>query len=195
MIAFAKPAAADVHRQFEAMLPGIQGRLRRRFRRYGDERRDEYVAEAVAWSWQMFLAARRQGRQVTPGNLAWFAGKAVAAGRRLAGSTELDALSDGPLARRRIGAHLSLDSLTTTTGFCQTFGDRRWRWPVVDVVAPVVDLEDFMATCDGRDRRIVDMKLDGCQQKEIAEDLGISPSAVCLRLQAMRRRWDPQPVA
>ena len=48
MIAFAKPADADVHHEFEVMFPALQGRLRRRFRRYNADLKDEYVAEATA---------------------------------------------------------------------------------------------------------------------------------------------------
>jgi predicted transcriptional regulator len=39
------------------------------------------------------------------------------------------------------------------------------------------------------------MKLDGCPQIEIAANLGISPAAVCQRLQAIRQRWDSRAVA
>jgi hypothetical protein len=199
MIAFATPvvADADVHRQFEVMLPALEGRLRRKFRRDRPDRREEHIAEAVAWSWQMFLAACRRGRNVTPGNLAWFSAKAVKAGRRLAGSTDLDAMSDSPRAQARVGVHVSLPETGggAATRFDQVFGDHRWRWPVLDVVAPAMDLQTFLAACDGRDRRIVAMKSEGHQQIAIAAELGISPSAVCLRLGAMRRRWDAMAVA
>jgi hypothetical protein len=199
MIAFAKPvvADADVHREFVVMLPALESRLRRKFRRDRADRREEHIAEAVAWSWQMYLAACRRGRDVTPGNLAWFSAKAVKAGRLLAGSTDLDAMSDSPRARARVGTHVSLPEAGggAATRFDQVFGDHRWRWPVLDVVAPAMDLQTFLAACDYRDRKIVQMKSQGHEQIAIAAELGVSPSAVCLRLRAMRRRWDAQGVA
>lgn len=197
MIAFAAPADGDVHHEFEVMFPALQGRLRRRFRRYRPDRRDEFVAEATAMAWMMFLSACRRGKDVTVGTLATFAGKAIAAGRRLAGMTDLDALSDSPRAQTRVGVHVSLPETGggAATRFEQVFGDHRWRWPVLDVVAPAMDLQTFLAACDGRDRRIVAMKSEGHQQIAIAAELGISPSAVCLRLGAMRRRWDAMAVA
>lgn len=42
---------------------------------------------------------------------------------------------------------------------------------------------------------LIEMKFQGHQQTEIARELGISAPAVCLRLRAMRRRWDAQDVA
>jgi len=38
------------------------------------------------------------------------------------------------------------------------------------------------------------MKLEGCPQTEIAEELGVSCPAVSMRLRALRRRWDAQAV-
>ena len=197
MIAFAKPADADVHHEFEVMFPALQGRLRRRFRRYRPDRRDEFVAEATAMAWMMFLSACRRGKNVTVGTLATFAGKAIAAGRRLAGMTDLDALSDSPRAQTRVGVHVSLPEAGggAATRFNQVFGDHRWRWPVLDVIAPALDLQTFLAASDYRDRKIVQMKSQGHEQIAIAAELGVSPSAVCLRLRAMRRRWDAQGVA
>jgi transposase len=66
---------------------------------------------------------------------------------------------------------------------------------VLDVVAPAMDLESFLAASDYRDRKIVAMKAEGHEQIAIAAELGVSPSAVCLRLRAMRQRWDAMGVA
>jgi DNA-directed RNA polymerase specialized sigma24 family protein len=111
--------------------------------------------------------------------------------------TDLDALSDSPRAQTRVGVHVSLPEAGggAATRFDRVFGDHRWRWPVLDVVAPAMDLETFLAACDDRDRKIVAMKFEGHQQIAIAAELGVSPAAVCLRLRAMRRRWDAQAVA
>ena len=199
MIAFAAPvvADADVHREFVVMLPALESRLRRKFRRDRIDRREEHVAEAVAWSWQMFLAACRRGRDVTPGNLAWFSAKAVKAGRRLAGSTDLDAMSDSPKARTRVGTHVSLPEAGggAATRFNQVFGDHRWRWPVLDVVGPAMDLESFLAACDYRDRKIVADEVPGARADRDRRGTGRQPVGRVPALRAMRRRWDAQGVA
>ena len=192
MIAAAEPTDEEIRREFKELLPELASRLRYRFYENGPDLQDEYVAEAVALSWGMFQSARRRGRDVTASNLAWFAIKGVLSGRRLAGATSLDALSATRLARERIGKHISLEDFAgdPEQAFYRTYGDRRWRWPVVEVVGAKLDWSDFLAGCDQRDQRIVEMKLAGCPQTEIAATLGISPPAVCLRLRAMRRRWD-----
>jgi len=192
MIATATPSDQQIRTEFQQLLPELSSRLRSRFFNHRPDLEDEYTAEAVALSWGMFQSARRRGKDVTAGNLAWFAIRGVLSGRRLAGATSLDALSDRPLARERIGKHIRLEDFAgdPEQAFYRTYGDRRWRWPVVEVVGAKLDWSDFLAGCDQRDQRIVEMKLQGCQQTEIAAELGISPPAVCLRLRAMRRRWD-----
>ena len=138
----------------------------------------------------MFVSARSRGKQVSASNLSFYAGRAVEAGRKVAGTSGLDALSDTPLARRRIPPHVDLgDTADSLTVFCRTFGDKRWRWPVVDYVAPHMDFEAFRSRCRLRDRRILTLKARGCPQTEIAARLGISPPAVNQRLRTLEARW------
>ncbi len=79
--------------------------------------------------------------------------------------------------------------------FYLTFGDRRWRWPIVAYVGTRLDWQQFLRCCSPRDRRIVNLRQQGYQQAEIAARLRVSSSAVCQRLRALRRRWDAQAVA
>jgi predicted metal-dependent hydrolase len=66
---------------------------------------------------------------------------------------------------------------------------------VIDYVAPHVDFDAFRARCSLREQRIIEMKLSGCQQIEIAAALGVTPAAVCQWLRDLRRRWDVLSVA
>jgi hypothetical protein len=114
----------------------------------------------------------------------------------LAGATSLDALAETRVARERNGVHVSLSEIgEDAQNFYRTFGDRRWRWPVVDIVGAKMDWQSFMSRFDQRDQRIVEMKLDGCPQIEIAAELDVSPAFVCQRLRAVRQRWDSRAVA
>ena len=47
-------------------------------------------------------------------------------------------------------------------------------------------LNDFMRGLDETDKQIVKGRLDGMQQNEIAEVVGISPTAICKRLKKLR---------
>ena len=126
MIATLAPTDDEIQREFKEILPELASRLRYRFCTHGPEVQAEFVAEAVALSWQTFVSASRRGRTLTASTLAWYAVKAVFSGRRLAGSTSLDALSDRPLARQRIGAHVSLSEVgEDAQRFYHVFGDRR----------------------------------------------------------------------
>ena len=193
MIAIATPTDAQIRLEFEKMLPELTSRFRCRFLEHGPDLQGEYAAEATAFAWAAYLSARRRGRTPSAGNLSWYAIRGVLSGRRLAGATSLDALSQTRVARNRIGTHVSIDDFEADrqSMFYKTWGDKRWRWPVVDIVSTRLDWDQFLSTdCDHRDRRIVEMKIEGCPQIEIADELGISPPAICQRLRSMKQRWD-----
>ena len=196
MIAIATPTEEQIQDEFREMLPELTSRLDCRFRGRSPDLRAENVAEAVALSWQMYQSARKRGKDVTAGNVAWYSVRQVLSGRKLAGSTNLDAMSDTPLARERIGTHVSLSDIKEGQhSFYRTFADRRGRWPIVDVVGSKMDLASLLDECDERDRRIIEMKLAGHRQTAIATELGVTPPAVCQRLRALRQRWDVRGVA
>lgn len=190
MIALNVPTLEEVQHEFAAFLPELSSRLSYRFRRRNPEAREDAVAEGIGAAWQMFRSARLSGKTVTTGNIAFFAGRSVDAGRKVAGTSITDVLSEGTLARRRMPEHVSLDALDDTcSAFCVVFGDRRWRWPVVDYVGPSMDWSQFEGRCSRRDRRIIRMRRAGWRQTQIASKLGISPPAVSQRLRNLLSRW------
>jgi hypothetical protein len=196
MIAIAESTDAQIRREFEEMLPELSSRFRCRFASHGPDLRDERTAEAVALSWATYLSARRRGRGPSVGNLAWYCGHSVLSGRRLTGATSLDAMAETRVARERIGAHVSLSELgENAQNFYRVFGDRRCRWPVVDIVGTRLDWQAFLNRCDRRDQRIIELKLDGHPQIEIADTIGVSPAFVSQRLRVIRERWDSRAVA
>jgi hypothetical protein len=196
MVATSTPSDAQVRLEFERMLPELTSRLRRRLFSTDPDLRDERTTEAVALSWATYLSARRRGRKPSASNLAWFCGHSVLSGRRLAGATSLDALAETRVARERIGVHTSLSEIgENAQNFYRVFGDRRCRWPLVDIVGTRLDWQAFLNRCDRRDQRIVQMKLDGHPQIEIADTIGVSPAFVSQRLRAIRQRWDGRAVA
>ena len=191
MIAPNLPTLEEISSEFTAFLPGLAGRLANRFRRKDPEAQADAVAEAVGLSWLMYLSARMRSKKVGPSTLAFYAGRSVDAGRKVAGHSSKDAMSDSPTARERIGQHVSLDDgVLSQARFYMTFGDRRWRWPVHMYVALRLDFQSFLTRCGTRDRRIVEMKAEGHRQEEIAARLGVSASAVCQRVRILRRRWE-----
>jgi hypothetical protein len=197
MIAIAEPTDAQIRHEFERMLPELTSRLRYRFFSNDPDLQEEHIAEATAIAWGTHQSARRRGREPSASNLAWYSGHCVLSGRRLTGATSLDALSATCVARERIGEHTSLDDFEgdPQRAFYKVFADRRWRWPIVDVVGAKLDWESFINRFDRRDQQIVEMKLNGHAQIEIAAELGVSPAFVCQRLRALRQRWDARAVA
>ncbi len=191
MIATIGPTDEQLTREFKELLPELSGRLRYRFFENGLDVMEEFTAEGIALAWQMFLSARRKGKEVAITTLTWYAIRQVLSGRRLGGFTSNDAMSATKLSRQRIGAHVSINGLgENPSSFYQIFGDRRARWNSLDLVQPKVDWAEFIAGCDQRDQRIAEMKVEGYPQTQIAAELHISTPAICQRLQALRRRWD-----
>ena len=196
MIAIADPTDTQIRSEFEEMLPELVSRFRCRFLSNDSDLQHERTAEAIAFSWQTYQSARRRGREPSASNLAWYSSRCVLSGRRLAGATSLDALAETRVARERIGVHVSLSEVgENAQNFYLVFGDRRCRWPVIDLVGTRLDWHSFMSRFDRRDQRIVEMKLDGHAQIEIAAELGVSPAFVCQRLRALRQRRDARAVA
>jgi hypothetical protein len=186
----------EVQNEFAAFLPELSSRLSCHFRRRNPEAREDAVAEGIGTAWRIFLSARMGGKTVTAGNLAFYAGRLVDSGRKVAGATSTDALSEGTLARIRMPEHVSLDAASgVSSTFCMVFGDRRWRWPVLDYVAPSLDWKAFEGRCCRRDRRIIRMRRAGWRQTEIASMLGISPPAVNQRLRNLLSRWQEMTAA
>ena len=197
MVALTEPTDRQIRREFETMLPELTSRFRCRFFSNDPDLQNERTAEGIALSWQAYQSARRRGREPSAGNLAWYSARSVLSGRRLTGATSLDALSETCVALERVGKHVSLDDFEgdRQRAFYRTWGDRRWRWPIVDIVGAKLDWESFINRFDRRDQRIVEMKLNGHAQIEIAAELGVSPAFVCQRLRALRQRWDARAVA
>ncbi len=189
MIAMAAPSLHEVQKEFVSLLPQLGGRLARRFCYLGPEARADAVGEGIALAWETFLSARSRNKAVTASNLAFFAGRSVVAGRKLAGATSMDALSDTSVSRERIGTHVSLDEEPLGGGFYDRFCDKRSRWPVINYIAVRLDLKAFQTRCSRRDRRIMKMMAAGHAQTEIARYLKISPPAVNQRLRSLHDRW------
>ncbi len=196
MIATAQPTDEQIRSEFKEMMPELSSRFRYRFYEYGPDRESEFTAEAVALAWFTYVSPRRKGKDVAVTTLTWYSIRQALSGRRLGGYSSNDALSETTLARQRVGRHVGISAVgENPSSFYQVFGDRRARWTPLDLVQPKLDWGEFLAGCDQRDKLIVWMKLEGCPQTEIAAALGGSCPAVCLRLRALRRRWDARAVA
>jgi len=107
-----------------------------------------------------------------------------------------DALAEGALTRQRKPEHVSLEDVGEgCKAFCAVFGDRRWRRPVLDYVAPSMDWKQFEGRCSRRDKQIIRLKRAGWQQKDIASRLGVSPPAVNQRLGVLLTMWNEMTAA
>jgi len=85
--------------------------------------------------------------------------------------------------------HVSLDAMDDTgPGFYTVFGDRRWRWPIVDYVGPSMDWSQFEDRCSSRDRQIVQMKREVAANGDRIKS-GHLTAAVNQRLRVLLSRW------
>ena len=173
--------------EFVAFLPELRRVLGAKFRHLDAEARGEYVSEAIALAFGVWLSAKRRGKDVGVYSLCSFAALLVKSGRKFAGERETDVLSEAGRVMRRVppvfylGTGRALNDLMLE--------DRRSRWSVPDRVAFKLDWTAYLDRQPRRTRQIIEMLGQGYLRKEAAAALRITPPAVTLRMNNAYRDW------
>ena len=186
---------------FLRFLPTVRRHAEFSFRRLDDEARDEAVAETVAAAFCIYAHTRHNGKEHimrrTP--LARFAVRDVRNGRHVGGSWESKRDVMSRVAQRRNGFRVYSLPLANGRPFdCMTAPDQPvWkdhllydrRTLPVDLAAFRIDWSYFMAKQHDRTRTLLAMLAAGHKQVEVADHLGVTPSAVCQRRTKAAREW------
>ncbi len=175
----------DWQTDFLAMLPEIENRLRRAFRRLDPESREESVREAIAHSLFAYVRLHDQGRAevATASSLAWYSSRQVKRGRPAAGRMN----GKEPLSRyAQLGNGIQVERL-----------DSKWidamvedkRAPVADQVAAKMDVGAWFATLTRRMRQIAKDLAFGCSTSEVARKHGITAGRISQLRRSLEESW------
>ena len=189
------------HATFMRFLPAVQTHAAIRFRDLSAVEREEAITEATAAAFVNVRHALRNGNghRLRPSMVAHFAVLHVKDGRHVGSSADSKSDVMSRKAQRRGGFQVlglpwdnrqAYDCMTDTT--FPTWRDRLKedrRSNVADLAAFRLDLSEFLRRQQDRTRRALGLLAAGYRQVEVAEQLGVTPSAICQRRKKAEREW------
>jgi hypothetical protein len=200
-----KPASARQNELFVSLLPQIINQVEYAFRRVPPEARAEYVQEAVAHAYWMFLQLCRRRKTsiafATP--LAKFAIRHVREGRRIGSRFNLRDLTTtcgGPGSGNGLKR---LDRFDCRTGEWRELVVEDWRSGPAEIATTRIDFADWLKTLSVRDRRLAEILALGESTGRAARMFRISAARVSQLRQEFFEGWHkfvgeladpPQPV-
>lgn len=169
---------------FEAMVSDLTAILNQHFRLLAPEAREEAVAEGLALAWANWRSLVRRGLEAraTAHTLAFFAGKAVAAGRRVAShANSRDVLHMTIQSRIERGVYVAGDIDAATV-------ESRKITPA-DLAAFRIDFAEFLRSLTDRQRAIALRLAAGFTATQVARVYGVQPAAISKQRQRLERMW------
>jgi hypothetical protein len=186
---------------FLRYLPAVNKHAAVKFRNLSAVDREEAIAEAMSAAFVNVHNSLRNGRasKLTPSSLADYAVLHVCFGKHVGGSRDgaNDVLS--PRARSRHGFRLlglpwdSPHAYDCVTDPAEPVWRNRLlenrRTNVADLAAFRMDWSEFLGRQHDRTRRAMAMLAAGHRQVEVAEELRVTPAAICQRIKKAEREW------
>ncbi len=185
---------------FLKFLPAVTTHASITFRHLPEADREEAIAESVAAAYVNYDSARRRGKSnVLKGSmLATYAVLHTRSGNHVGGSQESkrDALSvraqkAGDFVVHRLrwdDAHV-YDILKAPEGAWRLHLLEDGRTPIPEQVRFRVDFSGFMAGQQERTRKAIALLAAGHTRTEVADQLGVTPSAVTQRMNRVEQEW------
>ena len=166
----------------------IAPRLRiasRRVPQIGADDADELYQDGIAIAARMLDSAERNGKKVTAGNIAWYAGKQLASGRRSTYGGRADVLS--PAAQ--LDGRSKLTSFQQEAAHDPESGEGDESASLLDLLAsdtedPAeaacrnLDWEQFLSGLDGLSRRMIAAFAHGDTMRDLKDEAGLSDSGM-----------------
>jgi hypothetical protein len=182
-----------LRRSFLQCLPQIMAVAGYAFRRHRFEEREERIAEAVAWTWVLFVRVQRRGKNPKefPTAVAKFAVKYVQKGRLLGQSRNSTELYTALSASENCRGPVSLNELDphTCTPWKEILVESRAFSPA-DTAAARIDLNAWLDSLSPRDRRLAERLATGERTGHIARAFRLSPARISQLRDQFRRSWE-----
>jgi len=182
-----------LHRSFLKSLPKIMSVAGYAFRKHRFDEREERIAETVAWTWALFVRARRHGKDASefPTALAKFAVKHVRNGRLFGQSRNSTELYTALSSSENRLCLVSLDELEpqTRAPWKEILVESRAFSPA-DAAAARMDVNAWLDSLTSRDRRLAERLATGEQTGRIAHAFGLTPGRISQLRDEFRRSWE-----
>ena len=184
---------STLRRSFLQCLPQIMAVAGYAFRRHQCEEREERIAEAVAWTWALFVRVQRGGKN--PGDfptaLAKFAVKYVRNGRLLGQSRNAKELYTALSTSENSLSLVSLDELEprTRTPWKEILVESRAFSPA-DTACTRIDVNAWLNSLSRRDQRLAERLATGERTGRIARAFSLSPGRISQLRDEFRRSWE-----
>lgn len=183
-------AAAD---RFEAMLPALEGEIRRQARRLPRSKREELAGEALGLAFKIYVSLERRGRHrfASAKTLAEYGFRQALQGRRVgSASCTQDVLSfhaqrHGNFSVARFG-HGS--GRQTGVTWDEALVESRKAGPA-ELAAWRLDFGDWLASLPSRSRAIAETLATGETTKEVAQQFGVSPGRISQVRRELHEAW------
>ena len=182
----------DLHAQFESVLPRIERHARVMFRFIKcHHTKEDKIQEVRGFCWKWIAELDQNGKEwwLFVSRLADFACRAVKSGRKIAGMTARDVLSE--IAQHRHGFYVGkLPDFSTesTNPLVEALTDNTVS-EVPDQVAFRCDFPEFRSTYSNRDQEIMDALMAGNRTQEVARQFGISEGRVSQLRREFAEAW------
>ena len=149
----------------------------------GSEDAEELVQDGIAFAARMLHAAEESGKEVTPGNVAYYAAQHVRSGRRSTGTSRVDVMA----SQTQIQGVTRLNSLQEVVSSDAETGSDIFELQDVlaqdqedpsQIAARNLDWETLMSRLTDRERAIVEYLLEGKTVVDVAAAFKLSRSTL-----------------
>lgn len=164
----------------EEVVPRLRSAIPRSVHYIGSEDAEELVQDATCLAGRMLDNAERQGKQVTPGNIAYYTILHMKSGRRSTGNSNADVL----------GSATQLNGRSTTTSLDEPVEEMEGEVFTVNDVLSLddedpgekagrkLDWDAFLAKLSEREKAVVEGLLTGQTASEVARSLSVDPTTI-----------------
>jgi hypothetical protein len=161
----------------EEIVPRLRSAIPRNVNQVGSEDPEELIQDATCMAAKMLDRTERQGKTVTPGNIAYYTILHMKSGRRSLGSSNSDALGTGT----QLNGRSTVNSLEETVA--EDEGNEIFQ--IHDVLsidkedpamkaARKLDGDEFLGSLTERERMLVESMLAGKNRTQAARSIGVS---------------------
>jgi hypothetical protein len=162
----------------EEIVPRLRSAIPRNVNQIGSEDAEELIQDATVMAAKMLDRTERQGKTVTPGNIAYYTILHMKSGRRSIGSSNSDVLGTGT----------QLNGRSTTTSFDEPVHEETElgeEFTVNDVLSlddedpgqkacRKIDWEELLGSLTKRQQLLVECMLAGKNRVQAARSIGVS---------------------